>query len=68
MFLLLTLNIFHTFSTVFIVDFEQVNVSWVLTMITQGMLHILVRNTVKEAKAVNSALSLTGFYMRVMLA
>ena len=27
--LLLTLNIFHTFSTVFTVDFEQVNVTWV---------------------------------------
>ena len=27
-FLLLTLNIFHTFSSAFIVDFEQVNVSW----------------------------------------
>ena len=28
MFLLLTLNMFRTFSTVSIVDFEQVNVSW----------------------------------------
>ena len=28
-FLLLTLNIFHTFSSVSIVDFEQVNVGWV---------------------------------------
>ena len=28
MFLLLTLNIFHTFSAVSIVDFEQVNVNW----------------------------------------
>ena len=27
--LLLTLNIFHIFSTVFTVDFEQVNVTWV---------------------------------------
>ena len=27
-FLLLTLNIFHTFSSVCIVGFEQVNVSW----------------------------------------
>ena len=27
-FLLLTLNIFHTFSKVSIVEFEQVNVSW----------------------------------------
>ena len=27
-FLLLTLNIFHTFFSVFVVDFEQVNVSW----------------------------------------
>ena len=26
--LLLTLNIFHTFSSVFIVDFEQVNAGW----------------------------------------
>ena len=30
MFLLLTLNIFHTFFNVAIVDFEQVNVSWVI--------------------------------------
>ena len=30
MFLLLTLNIFHTFFNVVIVDFEQVNVSWVI--------------------------------------
>ena len=29
MFLLLTLNIFHTFSGVSIVDFEQGNVNWV---------------------------------------
>ena len=29
MFLLLTLNIFQPFSSVSIVDFEQVNVSWV---------------------------------------
>ena len=29
-FLLLTLNIFHTFSTVILVDIEQVNVSWIL--------------------------------------
>ena len=29
MFLLLTLNIFHFFSSVFIVDFKQVHVSWV---------------------------------------
>ena len=28
-FLLVTLNIFHTFSSISIVDFEQVNVSWV---------------------------------------
>ena len=28
MFLLLTLNIFYTFSSVSIVDFEQVTVSW----------------------------------------
>ena len=27
-FLLLTLNIFHTFSSVSIADFEQVNISW----------------------------------------
>ena len=27
-FLMLTLNIFHTFSSVSIVDFEQVNISW----------------------------------------
>ena len=31
MFLLLTMNIFHTFSSVSIVDFEQVNVSWDVT-------------------------------------
>ena len=30
LFLLLTLNIFHTFSSVPIAEFEQVNVSWVL--------------------------------------
>ena len=30
-FLLLTLNIFYTFFSVSIVDFEQVNVSWVTT-------------------------------------
>ena len=30
MFLLLTLNIFHTFFNVAIVDFEQVNASWVI--------------------------------------
>ena len=29
-FLLLTLNIFHTFSSVPVVDFKQVNVSWVI--------------------------------------
>ena len=28
-FLLLTLNIFHTFSSVSIVDFKKVNISWV---------------------------------------
>ena len=28
-FLFLTQNIFHTFFSVFIVDFEQVNVSWI---------------------------------------
>ena len=28
--LLLTLDIFHTFSSVSIVEFEQVNVSWVI--------------------------------------
>ena len=27
----LTLNIFHTFSSASIVDFEQVNFSWVIT-------------------------------------
>ena len=31
MFLLLTLNIFHTFSNVSLVDLEQVNDSWVTT-------------------------------------
>ena len=30
MFLFLTLNIFHFFSNVSIVDFEQVNVGWVV--------------------------------------
>ena len=30
--LLLALNIFHTFSNVSIVDFEQVNVIWVVSM------------------------------------
>ena len=30
MFLLLTLNIFHTFSNVSVADFEQVNITWVL--------------------------------------
>ena len=30
-FLLLTLNIFTTFSSVSIIDFEQVNVSWIIT-------------------------------------
>ena len=28
--MILTLNIFHTFSSVSIVDFEQANVSWLL--------------------------------------
>ena len=32
-YLLLTLNIFHIFSSVFIVDFEQVNVSSVLPVL-----------------------------------
>ena len=31
-FLLLTLNIFHTFSSVSIVDFELVNLSWAVLM------------------------------------
>ena len=31
-FFLLTLNMFHTFSSVFIVHFEQVNVSWVIVL------------------------------------
>ena len=30
--LLLTLNIFHTFSSVSIVNFEQVNVNWIITI------------------------------------
>ena len=30
-FLLLTLNIFHTFSSISIVDFERINVSWVVS-------------------------------------
>ena len=29
MFLLLTLNVFHNFCSVFIADFEKVNVNWV---------------------------------------
>ena len=33
LYLLLTLNIFHIFSSVFIVDFEQVNVSSVLPVL-----------------------------------
>ena len=33
-FLLLILNIFYTFSSAFIVDFEQVNVSWVCIFFT----------------------------------
>ena len=33
LYLLLTLNIFHIFSCVFIVDFEQVNVSSVLPVL-----------------------------------
>ena len=32
-FLLLTLNIIHTFSSVSIIEFEQVNVSWEVTSI-----------------------------------
>ena len=36
MFLLLTLNIFHTFFSVSIVDFEQVNVNWVGNTIQQN--------------------------------
>ena len=32
MFLLLTLNIFHTFSGAFIVDFEQENAGWESTV------------------------------------
>ena len=35
-FLLLTLNIFHTFSSASTVDFEQVNSSWTTTAITVG--------------------------------
>ena len=31
-FLMLTLNIFHTFFSVSLVDFEQVNVSWLILM------------------------------------
>ena len=34
-FLLLTLKIFHTFFSVSIVDFEQVNVSWVYCGVRQ---------------------------------
>ena len=33
MFLMLTLNIFHTFSSVSVVDFEQVNVIWVYAIV-----------------------------------
>ena len=32
-FLLLTLNIFHTIFIVSIVDFEQVNINWVVTFL-----------------------------------
>ena len=31
-FLMLTLNIFHTFFSVSLVDFEEVNVSWLILM------------------------------------
>ena len=37
-FLLLILNIFHTFSSVSIADFEQVNVSWVKSLMKKELL------------------------------
>ena len=36
MFLLLILSIFHTFSSVSIVDFKQVNVRWVISFHAKG--------------------------------
>ena len=39
-FLLLTLNIFHTFSSVSIVDFEQVDVSWKMWQLHTKVLHL----------------------------
>ena len=38
--LLLTLNIFHMFSTVSIIGFEQVNVSWVTVLLLLLLLFI----------------------------
>ena len=35
--LLLTLNIFHTFSSVSIVNFEQINSSWVGVIVVKGV-------------------------------
>ena len=40
MFLSLTLNIFHNFSSVFIVDFEQVNINWMLSIIAKPSLDV----------------------------
>ena len=37
MFLLLTFNIFHTFSSVSIVDFEQVNVTWAFSYFIENI-------------------------------
>ena len=41
MFLLLTLNVFHTFSSVSIVDFKQVNFSWVTNPHSQSVSAII---------------------------
>ena len=41
MFLLLTLNVFHTFSSVSIVDFKQVNFSWVTNPRSQSVSAII---------------------------
>ena len=51
MFLLLTLNIFHTFlfNSASIADFEKVNIDWVLTRM--GQMHIKSMNSVLAAKS-----------------
>ena len=42
-FLLLTLKIFHTFSSVTIVDFEQINVNWVVSFSRQRFVKICLK-------------------------